>query len=192
MSCFVKIWYLCKLIFYNSNKKNKMISINMGTNNKFNPWSKEFWLKILIMTIAIWIVSATSLCHVTNPLFALLAALIISLLNAFLKPLISLISMPLVVFTFGLFMLVINAIIVMFTSFLLKPGFEVNGFWHAFWFSIIVTLLSFLMELPNKIKKVSNSIFPHNDEQINEQEKHDDEKFTDYEDVTNEDTNKKE
>jgi hypothetical protein len=48
------------------------------------------------------------------------------------------------------------------------------------------------MELPNKIKKVSNSIFPHNDEQINEQEKHDDEKFTDYEDVTNEDTNKKE
>jgi putative membrane protein len=192
MSCFVKIWYLCKLIFYNSNKKNKMISINMGTNNKFNPWSKEFWLKILIMTIAIWIVSATSMCHVENPLFALLAALIISLLNAFLKPLISLISMPLVVFTFGLFMLVINAIIVMFTSFLLKPGFEVSGFWHAFWFSIIVTLLSFLMELPNKIKKVSNSIFPHNDEQINEQEKHDDEKFTDYEDVTNEDTNKKE
>ena len=192
MSCFVKIWYLCKLIFYNSNKKNKMISINMGTNNKFNPGSKEFWLKILIMTIAICIVSATSMCHVENPLFALLAALIISLLNAFLKPLISLISMPLVVFSFGLFMLVINAIIVMFTSFLLKPGFEVSGFWNAFWFSIIVTILSFLMELPNKLKKVSNNIFPHNDEQINEQEKHDDEKFTDYEDVTNEDTNKKE
>lgn len=164
----------------------------MGTNNKFNPGSKEFWLKILIMTIAICIVSATSMCHVENPLFALLAALIISLLNAFLKPLISLISMPLVVFSFGLFMLVINAIIVMFTSFLLKPGFEVSGFWNAFWFSIIVTILSFLMELPNKLKKVSNNIFPHNDEQINEQEKHDDEKFTDYEDVTNEDTNKKE
>lgn len=133
---------------------------------KFNLFSKDFWIKMVIMTIAIWIVSFTGLVDVPGgPLYALLAAIIISLLNAFLRPLLSFVSMPLVVSTFGIFMLVINAIIILLTSTLLKPNFEVHGFWNAFFFSIIVTLLTFFMDLPRKIKRVQNHIFGEQENQ---------------------------
>ncbi|MBQ7984044.1 MAG: phage holin family protein [Bacteroidales bacterium] len=137
-----------------------MSMFTIDTKEKFNPLSKDFWVKILIMTIAIWIVSFTSLADVQGgPLYAVLAALIISLLNAFLRPLLSFISMPLIVSTFGIFMLIINAIIILLTSALLRPNFMVSGFWNAFFFSIIVTLLTFLMNLPRKVKKVQDHVF---------------------------------
>ena len=131
-------------------------------NNKFNPLSKDFWMRMVIMTIAIWIISATSLVEVHNPLYALLAAIIISFLNAFIRPLLSLISAPLIISTFGIFIFVINAIIVLFTSSILSPHFQVEGFWNAFFFSIIVTFLSFVMNIPRKIKKITGNIFSQN------------------------------
>lgn len=57
----------------------KIFQVSTGGNNKFSPWTKEFWLKILVMTVAIIIVSLTSLAHINSPIDALLAALIISL-----------------------------------------------------------------------------------------------------------------
>ncbi|MBR1626545.1 MAG: phage holin family protein [Bacteroidales bacterium] len=133
---------------------------NIESNDKFDLFSKEFWIKIVIMTIAIWIVSFTGLVESSDgPHYALLAALIISLLNAFLRPLLSFISMPLILSTFGIFMLFINAIIILLTSALLKPHFVVSGIWNALFFSIIVTILTFVMNLPRKIKKVQNNIF---------------------------------
>jgi putative membrane protein len=160
----------------------KIFQVSTGGNNKFSPWTKEFWLKILVMTVAIIIVSLTSLAHINSPIDALLAALIISLLNAFLKPLLSLFSLPLIAITFGLFMLIINALIVLLTSKILSPGFYVKGFGDAFLFSIVVTILSFVLELPGKIKRMKDSMFPNNND--SQQEKKEDNHFTDYEDVT--------
>ncbi len=141
----------------------KRYTMNMSMDSKFNPMSKDFWVKIVVMTIAIWLVSLTSLAHVENPLWAILAALIISLLNAFLRPVLSLISLPLMVMTFGLFSLAINAIIVLLTSLLLKPNFMVEGFFNALLFSIVITVLSFLMNIPIKLKKVKDDIYGDND-----------------------------
>lgn len=81
----------------------------------------------------------------------------------------------------GLFTLVINAIIILLTSSLLS-GFDVNGFWDAVLFSIIITFLSYLIDLPIKIhmakKKFQEELKKRNGK---DQEPTD---FTDYEDVT--------
>ncbi len=137
-----------------------MSVFSVESKNKFDIFSKDFWVKIIIMTIAIWIVSFTGLVTSHDgPHYLLLAALIISLLNAFLRPILSFISLPLVVSTFGIFMLVINAIIILLTSALLGEHFIISGFGNAFFFSIIVTILTSIMNLPRKIKKVQNHMF---------------------------------
>lgn len=141
-----------------------MAFFRIETGGKFNIFSKEFWIKIVIMTIAIWIVSFTGLVeHTDGPFYALLAAIIISLLNAVLRPILSLISMPLIIFSFGVFMLIINALIILLTSYILSPHFVVSGFINALFFSIIVTILTFLMNLPRKLKKVTDNTFGNTD-----------------------------
>ena len=143
-----------------------MSIFKIDASESFNPWSNDFWIKIVIMTIAIWIVSFTSLAQVQGgPFYALAAAIIISLLNAFVRPLLSFISMPLIVATFGVFMLIINAVIILLTSALLKPNFYVDGFINAFFFSLIVTLMTFVMNLPRKIRKVEQHIFNQGDKE---------------------------
>ena len=109
-----------------------MFSINIENNNKFEPWTKDFWLKIFVMTIAICIVCwvwgadypSDTRPYIAGPLYAVVLAIVISLLNGFIKPILSYLSLPMIVSTLGLFMLVINAIIVM-IAFL---GYGIIGF----------------------------------------------------------------
>ena len=75
---------------------------------------------------------------VVNYEAALYVALVLGLLNAFLKPLLVLFTLPATIFTLGLFLLVINAVIIMVGDYLLD-GFRVNGFWNALLFSIILS-----------------------------------------------------
>lgn len=77
---------------------------------------------------------------------ALLVAALIALLNVFLKPLLVIFTIPITIITFGLFLLVINAIIVLLASHFIS-GFYVDGFWWALAFSIIMTILSSLFGL---------------------------------------------
>lgn len=73
----------------------------------------------------------------------LVAALILGLVNAFIRPVLWLLTMPLTVLTFGLFALVINALMIMLTSALVK-GFEVDGFGSALLAALIMALLGLL------------------------------------------------
>lgn len=92
---------------------------------------------------------------VVNYEAALYVALILGLLNAFLKPLLILFTLPATIFTLGLFLLVINAIIIMVGDYLLD-GFKVNGFWNALLFSIILSFgQSILNGIFTKDKKQS-------------------------------------
>lgn len=146
--------------------------------------SKRFWVKTLIMAISIFITCYLfSFAKVDGIVDALLAAIIISLLNAFLKPILVLFSLPLMVTTLGLFNLVINAIIILLTSYLLK-GFEVYGFWDAILFSIIITVISFIIDLTIKLyqtKKQVEENYKSNNQYNNNQDRVEE---TDYEDVT--------
>lgn len=149
--------------------------------------SSRFWVKTLLMAISIFITCYLfSFAKVDGVIDALLAAILISLLNASLKPILVLLSMPLMVTTLGLFNLVINAIIILLTSYFLR-GFEVNGFWDAILFSIIITTMSFILDLILKLyqaKKQVEDSFKANENNNNTEEKIEE---TDYEDVTDKD-----
>jgi putative membrane protein len=102
--------------------------------------------------LVIWAVTAVGLGIVTLLLpgvrvksmsILLAAALILGLVNAFIRPVLWLLTMPLTVLTFGLFALVINALMIMLTAALVK-GFEVDGFGSALLAALIMALLGLL------------------------------------------------
>ena len=71
----------------------------------------------------------------------LISALLLGLVNAVIRPIVIILTIPLTLVTFGLFLLVINAVMMMLVS-ALVPGFRISGFWTAFFASIVVTLIS--------------------------------------------------
>jgi putative membrane protein len=108
----------------------------------------KFIVKILISTCAV-LVSAWLLpgVNITNNNFgsAILVALVISFLNAVVKPILVVLTIPITFVTLGLFLLVINALIILFADYLVED-FEVTGFWPALFFSIILSLVNSLFE----------------------------------------------
>ena len=72
---------------------------------------------------------------------AIIAALVLGILNALIRPLIILLTLPVNIITLGLFTLIINAFLFWFASTIVK-GFYVSGFWAAFWGALIMWLVS--------------------------------------------------
>lgn len=70
---------------------------------------------------------------------ALIVAIVLGLLRVFIKPVLILLTLPVTVFTLGLFLLVINAIIILIADNLVK-GFAVSGFWYALLFSVLLSM----------------------------------------------------
>ncbi|MFT3793471.1 phage holin family protein [Flavobacterium sp.] len=75
---------------------------------------------------------------------SVIVAIVLGLLNVFIKPLLVLFTLPVTIFTFGLFLLVINAIIIMLCTEIVT-GFEVKTFWTALIFSIILSISQSVM-----------------------------------------------
>lgn len=72
---------------------------------------------------------------------ALIFALILGIVNAIVKPIFSFLTLPLTVLSLGLFIFVINALMVMLAEYFV-PGFEIHGFWWALGFSILLSIVS--------------------------------------------------
>jgi putative membrane protein len=83
---------------------------------------------------------------VTGFVPALLAALIISLLNTLLRPILIILTLPVTILSLGLFALVINGLL-FWAAAGLVPGLEISGFWGAFWGAIVYSLLSWLVDM---------------------------------------------
>jgi putative membrane protein len=77
----------------------------------------------------------------------LVASLLLGILNAVLRPVLMLLALPLLLMTLGLFRFVINALLLLFVGYLLRPHFSVNGFWAAFWGALIISLISAVLNL---------------------------------------------
>ena len=73
------------------------------------------------------------------------ASLLLGLLNAFVRPLLMVISLPLLIFSLGLFTLVINAVLLSLVGGMLRPGFVVEGFGAAFWGGVIISVVSLVV-----------------------------------------------
>jgi putative membrane protein len=103
--------------------------------------------------LAHWILSALCLLLVAHfvPGFfvkgfgtALIAAVVIGLVNGTIGALVKIITFPITILTFGLFWLVINALMLKFAA-LFVPGFEVRGLWPAFWGGLILSILNMIV-----------------------------------------------
>ena len=108
----------------------------------------NFIIKLFISSIIVFALSYfLPGVQVTNIMTALWVALVLGLLNTFLKPVLVLLTIPVTLFTLGLFLLVINAMIVLICDYFI-PEFQVDGFVTALFFSI---LLSLSQSILNKI-----------------------------------------
>lgn len=81
--------------------------------------------------------------HVEHYGYALLVALVLSIANVVVKPLLIVLTIPLTIMSLGLFLLVINAVIILLVDSLI-PGFHVDGFWWALAFSLILSIFNSL------------------------------------------------
>ena len=102
---------------------------------------------LLIMLIA-WVIPGIT---VTGFLSAMFVVVIISIVNLFVRPLVQLISLPLNVFTLGLFSLVVNALLFLLVA-KLSPGFQIDGFWSGFFGALILSVATPLIDKIN-VKK---------------------------------------
>lgn len=97
-----------------------------------------------------WIVSAFAILiaayllpgvHVTSFAAALVAAVVLGIINAFLKPILLILTLPINILTLGLFTFVINAFVIILAANLV-PGFSVDSFWWALIFSIVLSIIN--------------------------------------------------
>lgn len=79
--------------------------------------------------------------QVDNTLTALILAVVLAALNQFIKPILIILTLPITVLTLGLFLLVVNTIMIMLASALVR-GFTVESFWWAMLFSIILSIVN--------------------------------------------------
>ncbi|MBA4142061.1 MAG: phage holin family protein [Nitrosospira sp.] len=103
---------------------------------------REFLAHWGIIAISLWFTSF--IFHgisFSNKKSLFISALLLGLANAVIRPIVIILTIPLTLITFGFFLLVINALMMLLVS-ALVPGFRISGFWTAFFASIVVTLIS--------------------------------------------------
>ena len=102
-------------------------------------------LKLVISSLAVY-VTAYLLDGVQIPNFiqAIIVALVLGLLNTFIKPLLVILTIPATVLTLGLFLLVINACIILLADYFLEE-FSVTNFWWALLFSIVLSVITSIL-----------------------------------------------
>lgn len=115
------------------------------------------WLFSLAINSLVFIVVAGFLqpdFYVANIPTAVIAALVLSILNTIIRPILILITLPVTIFTMGLFLFVINAITLEMTDYILGDAMHVNGFGTAILASILISTFSMLIQYfvfdPNK------------------------------------------
>jgi putative membrane protein len=100
---------------------------------------------IVSAALLLLIASLVPRIQIEGGISALLAALVLGFVNAIVRPVAILLTLPLTIVTFGLFLLVVNAAMLKLTA-LLVPGFRVKGFFPAVVGSLLLTLLNIVLE----------------------------------------------
>ncbi len=109
------------------------------------PSAKDILLNLIVNTLSIFAVSyILPGVHVDSFLTAIIVAVVLSVFNVTLKPLLIIITIPITLLTFGLFLLVVN-VLVLYAAAALIDGFTIDGFWWAVLFSVLVSLVNSIM-----------------------------------------------
>ncbi len=98
-------------------------------------------IKLLLTAIAVvFLANVLPGTHVDGYVTAIIVAVVLALLNFLVKPILVILTLPATILTLGLFLLVINAIVILIVDYLIS-GFSVDTFWWALIFSLLLTIL---------------------------------------------------
>src|SRR6187402_395194 len=104
-----------------------------------------FIIKVLLTAVAAyaaaWLLPGVEIIDIKT---TIIVALVLALLNTFVKPILILLTIPVTILTLGLFLLVINILIIKWTDSLVG-GFTVDGWWSALLFSLIVSIVTWML-----------------------------------------------
>lgn len=129
---------------------------------------RRILLRLLINAIALWVaVQIVPGIYAEDPLTIIIVALIFGVVNALIKPVVAFFTCPMIILTLGLFIFVVNAVMLSFTSWVasqLNLGFGIEGgFWPAFWGALVISLVSFGLSLIIKDGDEGRRRRPHRD-----------------------------
>ena len=104
-------------------------------------------IRFVVTGVAVLLASAIVVGIEVQSIEAGLAAVIVlALLNALVRPILYFLSLPFIILTLGLFMVIINALLLLFVAFMVK-GFVVAGFWPAVWGAVLISVVSSILNL---------------------------------------------
>ena len=102
----------------------------------------EFLISLLLGTIAVFVTGyILPGVHIEGWTTALILSIVLGLINAFIKPILLLLTLPINILTLGLFTFVIMALCVLLAS-AIVPGFKVDGFWWAMAFGVVLAIVN--------------------------------------------------
>ena len=152
------------------------MQININSGDAFYSGHGGCLTRLLVLSIAVmvgaWLLPGV---EVTSFWAVLITAVVISLLDNLVRPILIVVTLPVTVVTLGLFLFVINAIIILMASGIVK-GFDVSSFGSALLFSLVLTAVNYLLEMPNKYLN-RKELHKRRDDNT------DDEGFTPYEEI---------
>ena len=112
--------------------------VALGVKRFLQSWV----INTLAVLVAVYVVKGI---HYEKALDLIVASLLLGILNAILRPLLLVVALPLLVFTLGLFILVINALLLYFVGNILRPHFYMDSFADAFWGALIISIISLIL-----------------------------------------------
>lgn len=130
----------------NNPKINKTPRYKKLINNKFIEWLIYMIGYAIILAAVSVLFKSFEINNEFFGLYALLASVIIYILNQTIKPILTFITLPITVLSWGLFYPIINVIILYITAFILGDNFKITGYIAPFFIAIIISLLNILME----------------------------------------------
>ncbi|MFM7440970.1 MAG: phage holin family protein, partial [Snowella sp.] len=130
----------------------ELITLNTAIIYKIIEFLARSW-KIMPQFLITWLITAVALLvtaqlvpgiEIENFWVAVVAAIIMGLINAIVKPILIFFTLPLTILTFGLFLFVVNAISFSLVAYF-TPGFSVNSFWDALFGSIVLSVIVWIL-----------------------------------------------
>jgi len=103
-----------------------------------------FLIRAALVALGLWLATVwVPGVYIDSPLTLILAGVTLGVVNSIVRPIAIVLTLPMTIVTLGLFLLVINAGMVVLVAWML-PGMRVAGFWAAFWAAVLVSLVSML------------------------------------------------
>ncbi len=105
-------------------------------------WIINLLISAVVVYFAAWLLPGI---HIGSFVSAIIVALVMGFLNRFVKPVLKILTIPITILTLGLFLLILNVLLIYFTDWLIS-GFSVDGFWSALFFALIVGFINSLLK----------------------------------------------